>query len=418
MGFLPLARPVVAYAVSAAEGVRALSSHPRTAYLHRYSRDAPDRPAFGAGWAGTAVGSICFLSFTKHKHGSRWRALRQPARRLCTTVERGASSDTQRGAPLFELRTVCGRRSFPFAAATIHQNGNAPMELSVSAVSTTGLKGGGSINQDCIAASCLNDGMWSAVVVDGHGSEGHRCAARLCETLPSLVADAVALDGDRGNVRDALEAAFAAAEEDLERKAADEGYSVEFSGGAAAAMVMRPHDGVAYLVSCGDSQAMLVDMAAGTFKVSRPHKAHDSKERDRIAAAGGYVEIKSRGGELFSRVYPPSKTFGLAMSRSFGDLCVKCHGVTAKPSVITLDLPGEACCVLGSDGLFEFISPAEVVSTLQQRLYTHGAAVCAEALVEEARKRWIRTEKDYCDDISCLLIGPRTALNAVPPLVS
>jgi len=148
-----------------------------------------------------------------------------------------------------------------------------------------------------------------------------------------------------------------------------------------------------------------------------PHKAHDAAEGQRIRAAGGLIRARAEeDGEVFSRVYPPSGIFGLAMSRSFGDLCVKRHGVIAEPSVLTLPITERSCCVLGSDGLFEFLKPAEVVAMLRQRLPAHGSAVCADALVAEAQRRWQEFEGAYCDDVSCLILGSASALPGEPQL--
>jgi len=237
--------------------------------------------------------------------------------------------------------------------------------------------------------------------VDGHGSDGHLVAAWLCERLPKLLERAGAAE----DAAKAIKEAFVEAERDLESPAGQESFNAEFSGAAAVALVLRPEEKVAYLASCGDCQAVVLDMATGSFDVNKPHKAHDILEGERIEAADGYVEIIRDREDLFSRVYPPSMNFGLAMSRSFGDLCLKPHGVVAEPEVAVLSVPWPgACCVLGSDGLFDFLEPAELAGRLRRDLPGMGAQALAEVLVDEAQRRWREAHGDYVDDISCLIL--------------
>eukprot|EP00444_Apocalathium_aciculiferum_P033218 CAMPEP_0183488736 /NCGR_PEP_ID=MMETSP0370-20130417/181090_1 /TAXON_ID=268820 /ORGANISM="Peridinium aciculiferum, Strain PAER-2" /LENGTH=415 /DNA_ID=CAMNT_0025682065 /DNA_START=44 /DNA_END=1288 /DNA_ORIENTATION=- len=304
----------------------------------------------------------------------------------------------------FALRSICGTRTEPYEHSELQTEGTCPSGASVSAVSAAGFKGrASSVNQDCVAVRSHTDGRWVACVLDGHGTEGHLVAARVSTTLPRLIGEALLQSS--GDVPAALKAAFAEAERNLEEAAEREGFDVETSGCAAAAVALSPDTGKAYLISCGDCQAAVFDSTpGGAFEVTCPHKAHDPAENQRIRAAGGFIDVRSSVQGLFSRVYPPSRQFGLAMSRSFGDLCVKRHGVLAEPSVVELPLSEDICCVVGSDGLFEFITPAEVVNELRTRWPAHGGTICAEALVSEARERWLREDGRYCDDVTCLLL--------------
>jgi len=52
---------------------------------------------------------------------------------------------------------------------------------------------------------------------------------------------------------------------------------------------------------------------------------------------------------------------GLAMSRSIGDYQAHKYGVIAKPEVSEVAIePEDAIIVVGSDGLFEFMSNSEI----------------------------------------------------------
>ena len=277
-------------------------------------------------------------------------------------------------------------------------SGEKPSDVFVQVVSTTGVKQRrGNKNQDCVAARC-SAGRWYLVVADGHGLCGHQVARHLCATLPGLLEEAAQAD----NVEESIKQAFAVAEEDLESAAAKQGFDV-ITSGASVVTASLTEEGT-YLASCGDSQALIVD-AVGSIRGSRIHKAHDTAEQQRIVAAGGSIKVERPRcrNTVLSRVYG-RRRYGLAMSRSFGDLCLKHVGVIAKPSV-SLVHHSQAFIIMGSDGLFEFLAPVEVLALLRSAPKEEWAS----ALVQEAQSRWERNEAGlYCDDISCLLVGPES----------
>jgi len=269
------------------------------------------------------------------------------------------------------------------------------------------------MNQDCFAALYGSNGRWLGLVLDGHGKHGHSVAQELSVVLPILVEEAMQCGSDPTV---AFTEAFEAAEEELKRAAwrlncsisGAHGIDLSSSGAAVAAVLLDPLEGVAHIASCGDSQAMIVDLDSGEFTASRPHKPHEAGERERITAAGGTVVVERTrpDGEVSSRVCPPGSEKGLGMSRAFGDLSLKRHGVVAAPSVVTVQLPRRAGCAIGSDGLFEFLKPSEVATAVCKDLEREGGDFCAEALVSEATRRWdYRTRGSYCDDVTCLLVG-------------
>lgn len=367
-------------------------------YRTRQALAYPER-IFSVGVAFVALGGL--VNRRAAGQPNRHRRFRQVSVNCIKASQ--TSSET-----VFHLRSVGGLTCEPGAIAQIECQGKRPEGASIAAVSAAGLKGRGqSINQDCIATCCDSKGNWLCIVVDGHGEDGHRCAEHLCSSVLTLLAPAL----EREDVPAALKSMFLEAQADLERAADSEGgFDIQRSGGAAVVVALVPEKGLAYFASCGDSQAMLIDAATGRFQASEVHKAHNTKEQQRIVAAGGSIKLGKSYPRIgpFSRVYGPRGGFGLAMSRSFGDLCLKNHGVTAEPSVMTLPLPEEACIAVGSDGLFEFMSPTEVAAILHRRLALEGTDACgasAEALVIEARDRWYQQEAGtYCDDVSCLLL--------------
>ncbi|CAE7299180.1 unnamed protein product [Symbiodinium necroappetens] len=308
-----------------------------------------------------------------------------------------AIQSRMRAHPAFQVSTQCGLETNPFQLAEVAVSGEQPANTFVQVASTTGLKRRhGNINQDCVVARCDDRGRWSLIVADGHGKCGHQVAAHLCAILPDLLEKAIQTD----HPTDSIKKAFAEAEADLEAAAVENGFDL-ITSGASVVTASLTEEGTC-LASCGDSQALIVD-AEGIITTSRQHKAHDTKEQQRIVAAGGSIKVERPRcrNTVMSRVYG-RRSYGLAMSRSFGDLCVKPVGVVAEPSV-SMARHDKALLILGSDGLFEFLAPVEVLATLR----SSRKEELASALVQEAQSRWERNEAGlYCDDVSCLLVGP------------
>lgn len=311
--------------------------------------------------------------------------------------------------PVFECRSRCGVPSTPFAAAPVQSRGTPPVDghgaFVAVPVSMTGQKGlGQAVNQDCIAAQQCADGRWVCVVADGHGENGHRCAEQICGVLPGMLTLARSMGS--GSAADAIGAAFQSAEVSLESVARSEAFSIEGSGAAVGLLLIEP-DGSAHLASCGDCRVMIIDLETGDFSISHVHKGHDADEKARLEGAGARVEIEEEGGvAVFSRVYAPGGNSGLAMSRAFGDLELKRYGVVAEPSVETVQMPSKACCLLGSDGLFDFIPPEQLAKVLTVQIPVHGAGVAAEQLVAEAKRRAMLYDPGYCDDVTCFILRP------------
>merc|ERR1712107_593866 len=201
------------------------------------------------------------------------------------------------------------------------------------------------------------------IVADGHGGSGHRCSARVCKRLSFHLSRT--LDSCRFGMKlgsesshDAFKSVFAKVEEDLLIDAASRNYDVTKSGCAAVALAMSPRDNVSLLAWVGDCQAVLFGASSKDFHTNVPHKPHDPFERIRIEAHGGIVEmLKREGGQVSSYAWDKKMHTGLAMSRCFGDHSLKCHGILAEPSVLTLPLPENPTCVIGSDVMFDFMPP-------------------------------------------------------------
>jgi serine/threonine protein phosphatase PrpC len=149
--------------------------------------------------------------------------------------------------------------------------------------------------------------------------------------------------------------------------------------------------------------------------LSVDHKPDRPDERKRIQALGGHVE-SWHGNIGPARVWlPTTRVPGLAMSRSFGDQVVENIGVTADPEIYQLRLcPADAFIILGSDGIWEFLSNEEVVQFVGRRKdQGESPQAVAEQLVQEAVRRWM-SEESVIDDTTCIVVYLEPVGDAYP----
>lgn len=150
-----------------------------------------------------------------------------------------------------------------------------------------------------------------------------------------------------------------------------------------------------------------VSMYLKTIQLTKDQNALDKEERDRIIKSGGYVTMPSEEG-LPARVWLDERCsqIGLAMSRSIGDHILKNVGVIADPEIKTFDLTEEdEFFIIGTDGIWEFISSDEAVYIIQNCFEKGmGASDACKELIQVAMKRWQENEGDYRDDITAIVV--------------
>ncbi len=187
------------------------------------------------------------------------------------------------------------------------------------------------------------------------------------------------------------------------------------------------------IANVGDSRAMLLrqrrdDATLLPIGVTIDHKPTLPGETRRIMLAGGRVKALSYpdGTEGPYRVWLGKEDSpGLAMSRSIGDVIGKRAGVSSSPDIYTATLlpTDDAFLVIASDGLWDFMSAAEVSKVVSQAGVIAANAATAllngetnpddppppqhlqlavEALADEANARWVAND-DCIDDISIII---------------
>lgn len=187
------------------------------------------------------------------------------------------------------------------------------------------------------------------------------------------------------------------------------------SGAAAAVVVHDIENQILTIAHVGNVMCCLNDETEQDKMVGRratcAHVPNLKDERARIEKTGASVVYDNYANH---RVYAKGKKVpALNMSRCLGDLYAHSHcGVIAEPDVVVIDLktkaPGQELpdlLVLGSDAIWEFLTPVEAMHIATAAMSDGGASGAAQNLEKEARARWIKEEGGIVvDDITALVV--------------
>jgi serine/threonine protein phosphatase PrpC len=221
---------------------------------------------------------------------------------------------------------------------------------------TTQIDGRGRPTEDRVLVRKLIEGCECFAVFDGHS--GSAVVRMTLELLPERIKAALVAAGPDvlrtpAQIVQILRTAFVEHDKELARsgKARDSGST------ASVALVTDTHIIMAYL---GDSPAFLMDPLTGLIRNEiGKHEPTLAKEAERIAAAGGTVEIDEYG--------TPRVDGSLMVSRAFGDFSLKFDErkpvpfeadwsrfkVTPYPDVAVWSRPNVGLLAIMSDGFVE-----------------------------------------------------------------
>ena len=283
-------------------------------------------------------------------------------------------------------------------------------------------------------------------IYDGHGGLGHVVSHYVALELPRVFAETMTRQPSQ-TIRilsSQYDSHITQILKDVYLRV-DSGDPVRGGAGCTASTLFYPGLGPkAYVANVGDSTTLIVKYTKSTNQSvivyqNRKHKPHLPDEKQRINAAGGEVMIppsllnpngppnNNALGET-SRLMVPSPNdnpFGgmaLAMSRAIGDYDAKAVGLISEPEVDVWSVDEfhtqhkstpedikdtEWFAVVASDGMYDVISPEEVVNNLGQSLYRddkENAAIlpleACEQLIRKATLKWMNEAGGYRDDIS------------------
>lgn len=226
-------------------------------------------------------------------------------------------------------------------------------------------------------------------VCDGHGTYGKEVSMYSKQRLPILLGLDPALVSTPKNC---LTYSVLQVNEELTNSSLD----IAFSGSTLVTTLI--HGSSLWCANVGDSRAVLARRSHESWLVlplSRDHKPDDEDESLRITSCGG--RIAAYQDELGNPIGPARVWLkdqnipGLAMSRSLGDLVASTAGVICIPEITEITLePDDKFLVIGSDGVFEFMSNEDVVRTIVPYWVKNDIPGACNAVMTEARARWMQ----------------------------
>lgn len=279
------------------------------------------------------------------------------------------------------------------------------------------------VNQDCAIVweefGCQADMMFCGIF-DGHGPWGHFVAKKVRESMPSsllcnwqeTLAEAsllpdIDLDSDKKTHRfniwkHSYVKTCAAVDQELEQhRKIDSFYS-----GTTALTIVRQGEFI-MVANVGDSRAVLAttseDGSLVPVQLTVDFKPNLPYEAERIIQCKGRVFCLGDEPGVHRVWLPNEECPGLAMSRAFGDYCVKDYGLISVPEVTQRHITSrDQFVVLATDGVWDVISNQEAIQIVSS---TPNRAKSAKRLVECAVHAWKRRRKGIAmDDISAICL--------------
>ncbi|XP_047170656.1 probable protein phosphatase 2C 34 isoform X1 [Vigna umbellata] len=290
-----------------------------------------------------------------------------------------------------------------------------------SVFSKRGQKG---VNQDCCIVweefGCQEDTIFCGIF-DGHGPWGHFVAKRVRESMPpsllcnwqeTLAQTSVdpGVDVEEGkrqlyrfNVwkHSYLKTCAAIDEELKQQRKIDSFYS-----GTTALSIVRQGE-LIVVANVGDSRAVLAttsdEGSLVAVQLTVDFKPNLPQEAERIIQCQGRVFCLEDEPGVHRVWLPDAESPGLAMSRAFGDYCIKGHGLISVPEVTHRNISvRDQFVVLATDGVWDVISNKEAVEIVSS---TADKAKAAKKLVECAEHAWKRKRRGIAvDDISAICL--------------
>ncbi|GJM88355.1 hypothetical protein PR202_ga04410 [Eleusine coracana subsp. coracana] len=309
------------------------------------------------------------------------------------------------------------------AAAALRSSGTLWGEGSETFAAACSRRGEKGINQDCSIVlegfGCQEDTVFCGIF-DGHGPWGHYVAKAVRESLPPSLAghwqEAITLasliDGGEKRLSDcrfdlwrqSYAAACAAVDDELRRsRRLDAVHS-----GCTALSVVKQGD-LVVVANVGDSRAVLatkVDDDGGAVvaeQLTVDFKPNLPQEEERIRECNGRVHCLGDEPGVHRVWLPDRESPGLAMSRAFGDYCVKDYGVISAPEVTQRRISSrDQFIILATDGVWDVISNEEAVQIVAA---TADREKAAKRLVESAVRAWRRKRRGIAvDDCSAICL--------------
>ncbi|CAJ1976101.1 unnamed protein product [Sphenostylis stenocarpa] len=347
-------------------------------------------------------------------------------------TKKGGSSDGCNGREAAEAMAKEAKKNH----FILHSSGTINVDGSNNSVSLFSKKGKKGVNQDCCVVweefGCQEDMIFCGIF-DGHGPWGHFVAKRVRKSMPpSLLCNwqetlsQTALDPDvdvdietekkqhRFNIwKHSYLKTCAAIDRELKQNRKIDSF---FSGTTALSIVRQGE--LIVIANVGDSRAVLAtasdDGNLVAVQLTVDFKPNLPQEAERILECQGRVFCLEDEPGVHRVWLPDEESPGLAMSRAFGDYCVKEYGLISVPEVTHRNITSkDQFVVLATDGVWDVISNQEAVDIVCS---TADRTDSAKHLVECAMRAWKRKRRGIAmDDISaiCLFFHSSPSLDQV-----
>ncbi|KAL6337546.1 hypothetical protein AAG906_037139 [Vitis piasezkii] len=297
------------------------------------------------------------------------------------------------------------------------EDGGSRVRLGGNSMYTSMFTQGGrkGINQDAMTVwedFSGEKGMFFCAVLDGHGPSGHHVAGLIRDILPSRLSSAFKLslpnsskcDSDIYPLFPLWKASLIKSFEEMDEELGSNSTFDSFCSGTTAVTVIKQEDHL-IIANLGDSRAVLCTRGNRNqlvpVQLTVDLKPNLPSEAERIKNCKGRVFALPDESGVYRLWMPDQNSPGLAMTRAFGDFCLKDYGLISIPDVSYRELTDkDEFVVLASDGVWDVLSNSEVIRIVAS---AKKRSMAAQLLVDRAVREW-KIKYPGCKTDDCAVI--------------
>lgn len=276
-------------------------------------------------------------------------------------------------------------------------------------------------------------------VFDGHGPLGHKVSQYIRDNLPSNLSAAIKMsqqkacrfydanESETGSYDDiydennqnmslaAWEGCFLKSFDEMDDNLAREINTDSYCSGSTAVTVIKQGDQL-IIGNLGDSRAVLCTRGDRDqlipVQLTVDLKPDIPSEASRIINCEGRVFAAEEEPDVYRIWMPDDDCPGLAMSRAFGDFCLKDYGLISAPDVFYRRLTKQdEFVVLATDGVWDVLTNSEVINIVAS---APRRSIAAKMLVKRAVRAWrYKYPGSKVDDcaVICLFLDDQPVLS-------
>ncbi|OIW01338.1 hypothetical protein TanjilG_20520 [Lupinus angustifolius] len=312
--------------------------------------------------------------------------------------------------------------------------------MCVSMFSQQGKKG---VNQDSMTVWEDFTGEQDMIfcgVFDGHGPIGHKVSQYIRDNLPLKLSSAIRIaqqkacrfydanESESGSCYDDIyddnnigmslaswEGCFLKSFDEMDEHLAQEINIDTYCSGSTAVTVVKQGDQL-IIGNLGDSRAVLCTRGDRDqlipVQLTVDLKPDIPIEASRIISCDGRVFAAEEEPDVYRIWMPDDDCPGLAMSRAFGDFCLKDYGLISVPDVFYRKLTKQdEFVVLATDGIWDVLTNSEVINIVSS---APRRSIAAKMLVKRAVRAWrYKYPGSKVDDcaVICLFLDDQPVLS-------